>query len=216
MWTKSGQVYTPRWNDELKDLVRDLSIPLASIDVSQVEEFQGVFKGVKRTDWDGIVNWNVVHGFDFDYMFFMSNIGNVNLSRWDVSGARSMEGMFAQTSFNGDISAWDVHNVGNMHLMFAVSRFNGNISKWDVSRVRDMSYMFYKSSFNRDISKWDVSSVKDMDGMFEDSRFSKDISNWNVGLSDKVRGRDTFKGSPLQVDPPLWYNAKPPSWYING
>ena len=67
--------------------------------------------------------------------------------------------------------------------MFSKSDFNGDISKWDVSNVENMGHMFYESWFtgkNGDISKWDVNKVKYISNM--------------------------FKGSPLEQNPPKWYN----------
>jgi surface protein len=53
-----------------------------------------------------------------------------------------MEGIFYNSTFNGNISKWDVSNVTVMYKMFCMANFNGNISKWNVSNVINMSYMF--------------------------------------------------------------------------
>merc|ERR1719174_328414 len=52
--------------------------------------------------------------------------------------------------FTGDISKWDVSRATTMLGMFAsASAFNGDISKFDVARVTIMFSMFYQaSSFN--------------------------------------------------------------------
>jgi hypothetical protein len=56
------------------------------IDVSGVEDMDGIFAGVNR-------------GFNGD------------ISQWDVSNVESMRDMFHGSQFNGDISDWDVSRV---------------------------------------------------------------------------------------------------------
>ena len=79
-----------------------------------------------------------------------------------------MNNMFSLASFfNGDISKWDVSNARSMHHMFwSATSFNCDISKWDVSKVTDMNSMFASTNFASDISEWDVSKVTNMDRMF--------------------------------------------------
>jgi hypothetical protein len=60
-----------------------------------------------------------------------------------------------------------------MQGMFAESIFNGDISNWNVSNVTDMDYMFERSQFNGDISKWNVSKVKNKKVIFSDSLLEK-------------------------------------------
>ena len=86
--------------------------------------------------------------------------------------------MFFGSKFNNNISDWNVSNVKDMEGMFAYSQFNQNISNWDVSNVKDMNYMFDHSEFNQDISNWNVSNVESMDWMFYKSKFNGDIGSW--------------------------------------
>merc|ERR1719181_1954405 len=74
--------------------------------------------------------------------------------------------------FRGDISKWDVSNVRDMNGMFhSAELFNSDISKWDVSRVGNMDHMFsYATSFNRKFcgSSWIHSKASKL-GMFTGS-----------------------------------------------
>jgi surface protein len=115
---------------------------------------------------------------DMRNLFYHRNDFKGNISEWDVSNVKNMEGMFADSDFNGDISKWNVSNVKYMSYMFLNSKFNGDISKWDVSKVEDMRWMFERSVFNRDISKWNISNVKWIGEMFVGCRFNGDISMW--------------------------------------
>ena len=102
----------------------------------------------------------------------------------------------------------DVSKITNMSQLFLESKFNGDISEWDVSNVENMGFMFYNSKFNGDISDWNVSKVEHMMGMFGSSKFTGengDISNWDV--SKVTNMRNMFFNSPLENNPPKWYEA---------
>ena len=115
---------------------------------------------------------------DMSELFCFFDDFNGDISKWDVSNVKDMEGMFRGSKFNGDISKWNVSNVEDMSVMFDKSNFNGDISKWNVSNVEDMSHMFMQSKFNGDISKWDVSKVKDMEYMFHESLLEGNEPDW--------------------------------------
>ena len=65
-------------------------------------------------------------------------------------------------AFNQDITRWNVSKVRNMEGMFLGStRFNQNIQCWDVSSVEDISYMFWMATgFNQNLGAWDLSSLR--------------------------------------------------------
>lgn len=103
----------------------------------------------------------------------------------DVSHITNLNEAFAHDAarkFNGDISKWDVSRVKTMEGTFLNSKFNGDISNWNVSNVEKMDHMFRNSKFNGNISNWNVSKVTTMYQMFKDTKFNQDISNWRILL----------------------------------
>src|SRR5574344_784691 len=125
--------YHPKDKDELKQIIEErienegLKCDLNDIDVSNITNMYGIFKGSK---------------FDGD------------ISKWNVSKVNNMYSMFLNSEFNGDISKWNVSKVTDMKYMFCDSEFNGDISKWNVSKVTDMNYMFNNCPLKTNPPAW--------------------------------------------------------------
>lgn len=103
------------------------------IDVSNITDFTYAFRGLKHT---------------------------IDISRWNVSNAETMECMFRYSKFKGYIYDWDVRNVKNFSHMFSFSTFNNNISRWEVSDDADITGMF---DYNNEIDTFCVPTVIRMD-----------------------------------------------------
>jgi surface protein len=70
---------------------------------------------------------------------------NSDISRWDVSNVRTMEGMFLGTGFNVDISGWNVSKVENMKSMFLqATSFNQNLCSWG-PKLLNAGTFFYEN-----------------------------------------------------------------------
>ena len=214
--------YTPWTRDELEEILTELVIRqqkeghlctegFKDVDVSAIDNMNGLFCADRKLGTYGFfygntklgaycnanVNWNDprndiggwnVSGVKSMEGMFCKSCFNGDISQWNVSNVKSMKGMFIFSEFNRDVSNWNVSSVENMSWMFASSKFDREISGWDVSSVENMKAMFMRSRFDRDISNWNVRKVKDMSGMFQDSRFNRDISCWDVGNVESMRG----------------------------
>jgi surface protein len=55
---------------------------------------------------------------------------NSDISNWNVSNVKYMDGLFGNSKFNGDISKWNVSNVTNMDDMFEGCPLQNNPPKW--------------------------------------------------------------------------------------
>ena len=74
-----------------------------------------------------------------------------------------MESLFQfNETFNGDITGWNVSSVRDMNGMFAyATSFNQPIGNWEFPNVTDMNRMFSgAASFDQDLSKWDLKGKK--------------------------------------------------------
>lgn len=113
------------------------------------------------------------------------NVGNVDVSNWDVSRVVNMEFMFdGCETFNGDLSRWNVSNVKNTYCMFrGCMSFEGmGLEKWDVKNIKNADSMFGECvNFNADLSRWDVRNLTDAHSMFRGcTKFNQDLSKWDI------------------------------------
>ena len=202
--SKIERTYKPKTKAELVDIIiREIEAngpecSLNNIDVLNITDMSYLFMGGDPVTY--LHEHPVLSKFDGD------------ISEWNVSNVTDMKYMFAKCQYtgkNGDISDWKVSNVKDMDGMFADGKYNGDLSKWDVSNVTNMFGVFYNCEFdgtNGDISNWDVSNVKRFDAMFRNSSFNGDISKWQVNPIAKRRMAGMFTNSPLENNPPAWYN----------
>ena len=130
--------YFPENQLELAGIIRQLvdkrgyKVDLNDIDVSKVDDMSYLFTGLHR-----------LQHFNGD------------ISKWDVSRVKNMEGMFrSNKKFNGDISDWDVVNVHNMRFMFESSKFDGDLSDWNPPTTSDQTNMFSDCPLENHPPKW--------------------------------------------------------------
>ncbi len=158
-------------------------------DLSNVTSISGMFSDTNLGNPD-LTSWNISTVTDFSEMFSGSDF-NGNITTWDVGHVTNMSSMFSNTSdFNQDISGWDVSSVTDMSSMFNnADVFNIDISSWNVSGVTTMKGMFQSTDlFNRPLEAWDVSNVTDMTTMFQSSKaFNQPLNDWDVSSVTKMQ-----------------------------
>jgi surface protein len=163
-----------------------------------------------------IGNWCVSNIADFSFLFnsfdFFNGerfnpdaaFFNEDISRWDVSSAKTLRFMFATaTSFDQPIGKWDVSSVTDMRLMFDTAElFNQPLGNWNVSSVTNMGQMFnHATSFDQPIGDWDVSSVTEMQAMFfRATSFSQSLADWDVS---SVTEMIAMFGNAVVFDQPI-------------
>lgn len=133
----------------------------------------------------------------------------------DVSAIDNFGGVFSvfgTKQFDGDISKWNMSNAISLNGMFDDSMFsgiNGGIEDWDVSNVEMMDYIFSGSKFNSDISNWNVEKVRSMVCAFSNCPFEQDIDSWNPKSIEHGGFTKTFYHCALKEKKklPKWYKA---------
>ncbi|WP_334086485.1 BspA family leucine-rich repeat surface protein [Helicobacter typhlonius] len=128
---KENGKYQPKNKEELIYLAVSKDVALGDIDVSLITDMAQLFWGLKGVkNLKGIETWNV------------SNVTNMRLM---FSGVKNL---------NADISGWDVSKVKNMNGMFYNSNFNQNLDKWQVRSDCDVGYMFKGTPLEKNPPKW--------------------------------------------------------------
>ncbi len=119
--------YHPKYKSELKELVNNEKIKLSQIDVSNMTDFEEVFRDCKRTDFSGIEKWNVSNVTNFRNCFRNCKGFNADISGWNTSNAKTMSCMFAGCeNFDCDISKWDVSKIqGRYKASYIANMFKG-------------------------------------------------------------------------------------------
>ena len=156
---------------------------ISSWDVSNVENFEGMFSGATTFN-QNLLDWDTSKVTNMAKMFQGALLFNHDLSSWKTSKVTDMNGMFrGATLFNQDLSSWSVSSVENFDGMFSgATTFNQNLSKWDTFKVTNMADMFSgATSFNQDLSTWITSNVIDMHKMFYGATvFNQNLANWDT------------------------------------
>lgn len=89
---------------------------LNHIDVSGIENMDGVFKG---SVFDGdISEWNTAEVYSAGSMF-EDSVFNGDISQWDMGRLRFAVNMFKNSKFSGDISAWKFAKQGPNNVVGA-------------------------------------------------------------------------------------------------
>ena len=149
------------------------------IDVSGITDMSFLFNFTECLDYIEATRFRAQYPF------------NCDISKWDVSNVKTMEGMFAACNkFNQDISNWNVSNVIDMTEMFGfATNFNQPIGKWNVANVKFFNTMFFgATSFNQDISNWKINPDADVFNM----------ENPNLALFNRCPIKEEFKPDQLQ------------------
>ena len=176
--------YFPKTRRELEKIIVDrlrenTEYPyLNDIDTSKITDMSNLFDS---TIEGGYMSYTINSDI-------MSMVKKLDLSNWDTSNVKNMQGMFyrCESLEKLNISTWDTSNVVNMAMMFSgcSSLKHLDLSSFNTSSVTNMAIMFSKCSslIDLDLSTWDTSNVTDISFMFNNCKSLKylDLSNWNT------------------------------------
>jgi ribosomal protein S27E len=160
----------------------DVILSKEPVAVADIEATYGLME-----DWDVSAITDFTNLFNAKTRNPLAATIQVDLSRWDVGNAKSLDGMFLGAAMvNFDVSSWDVSNTELFQGMFeGATSFKGKgLEKWDVSSGRLFMVMFAETtslSPGLDLRSWNVHNAERMTAMFRNSNFgtsSLDDSRW--------------------------------------
>lgn len=148
------------------------------------------------------------------HMFYRcEDIDELDVSGWDVSGVKYMQGMFKECRYlhELDVANWDVSSAEDMSWMFSCCNQLDTLDMrdWNVSNVRDFALMFEECSVLRelDLSGWDTSSAVTMEGMFERSGALETLvlpERFVTGTLESARAIFNGCGGLVEIDVSQW------------
>lgn len=139
--------------------------------------------------------WDKERYVVLDDMFASMNLEKItNIQNFDVTGATSMNRMFASSYSltNLDLSSWNVSTVTSAEFMFqsAAALNELNLANWNVSNLKSMRHMF--ANLNRleklDLSGWNISKNTSISGMDSFSNLNN-LSEIKLGAEGQVNSK---------------------------
>lgn len=176
--SESVIMYKPSSKEELKALVRDNNIRLSQIDISAVDDLEGLFKNSKREDFSGIENWDVGHVKKFGYMFSNCEHFNTDISKWDTHSATSMTHMFVGCrDFDRDLSHWDVSGLKGRYKASYIKNMFAFADKMNLRMENLYAEYSVKLGSEKVFSVMPFPVPKTVDKMIFFGRHSSDLHN---------------------------------------
>ncbi len=83
-------------------------IDLHKVDITGITSMNNLFINSKRTNWDGLEDWDMSRVLSVQSMFQNCPHFNVNLDKWNLESCENIQDMFKNcTSFNQPIAWWE-------------------------------------------------------------------------------------------------------------
>ena len=136
---------------------------------------------------------NVTDVRDMCALFAFADLPYADLSSWDTSGVKHMEGMFYKSSFNNDsICEWNVSSCSDFKNMFSFSKFNQSLKKWTPAFIsvieRDVDGRVVRDASGQPVKK-SVRADLPLVGAAADEETELLIQHWNE-IFDEIEDED--------------------------
>jgi hypothetical protein len=168
--------------------------PIEDWDVSRINDFSELFSARTRNPLAADVDvdlsrWNVSHATTMNDMFLEAAKIDFDVSMWDVSSVEEFQGMFeGATSFRGHgLEKWNVQSGKLFMVMFADTTSlipTVDLRSWNVHNAEQLTAMFRNSSFG--------SSNKKASGVIRSENVTYNLCNWASILSSTADTDDMF------------------------
>lgn len=178
-WSDADTVYANQNSNHMFDSLGDVEkIDMDGINTSRVKYMSYMFRSGKNLYKEiNLASLDTSNVEDMSHMFAtagmktMENLLPLDLSHFNTSKVKNMEGMFSGTfapSLN--IRSFDTSNVENMRSMFIDLNnvTDLDLSGWNVKKVNNIQALFVRDNKlkNLNLSGWELDSVTDMNSMF--------------------------------------------------
>ncbi|MBQ7270974.1 MAG: BspA family leucine-rich repeat surface protein, partial [Campylobacter sp.] len=165
------QIYEPKNNKELKDLVQQ-GVDLSAISIAFMDNLNGIFANFNG-NLSGIENWDTSNVIGMKAIFKGVDLKNIDLSSWDISNVSDLSMAFMGAKNIKGIEEWETKSLENMDKIFKDCKdFNANLSNWRTERLKSINSAFENASeFNGAVlNDWILPQNFDADNAFKGAK----------------------------------------------
>lgn len=121
-------------------------------------------------DAHGLIGtWNLRDVTVLDNAFNGRDMTGIRISDWNVSNVKSFVSTFeGTTNFVCSLNRWDMTGARSIDLMLANTSYNGSVDNWHVRHlVSANSFVMNNKTFNRSLRAWQTDALKFAAHMFD-------------------------------------------------
>lgn len=209
--------YTPETKEELSILIKEKNIPLWLINTKKITDMSWLFHGGILVDYKGIESWDVSNVENMEGMFFGVKIME-NLYKWDVSKVKNMQYMFAYSDIDSLILFQQIPEDTKTYGMFRGTSLDNPYA--DVREVKNEFEIKYYPATQAELKKLledenviageiDVSRVDNVTGVFMDLESRLNCNYSKMYREMKIQAGLTQNKMQLPAnDDNVFYNYK--------
>lgn len=194
---QAKKLYFPQNKEELIELLKDVSIPLESIDVAKIDDMSYLFANTYgRENLEGLNQWDV-RATNMKFMFSDRKIKKypqwyldyiLKNPTYTPKNRKELNKIMKDSRVNNvEIDVSNIKNFSGLFdtLFYGFSNYTG-VEYWDMRSAEDLSDMFARcgDDIPEGIENWKLPNVKTMKNMFLNSKI-KEYPKWYVDFVKK-------------------------------
>ncbi len=212
--------YTPETKDELSMLIKTQKIPLWLINTKKITDMSWLFHGGILVDYEGIESWDVSNVENMEGMFFGVKI-MANLYKWNVSKVKNMQYMFAYSDVGSLILFQQIPEDTKTYGMFRGTYLDNPYA--DVREAKNEFEIKYYPATQEELKKLledenvvageiDVSRVDNVTAVFLDLKSNLNCNYSKMYREMKIHAELALDDVPFKDDN-VFYNYKTQTKY---
>lgn len=195
--SRAKKLYFPQNKEELIELLKDVNIPLESIDVTKINDMSYLFSDTYgRENLEGLDQWDV-RATNMKFMFSNSKIKKypqwyldyiLKNPTFTPKNRKELNKIMKDSRVNNvEIDVSNIKDFSGLFdtLFYGFSNYAG-VEYWDMRNAEDLSDMFARcgDDIPEGIKNWKLPNVKTMKNMFLNSKI-KEYPEWYVDFVKK-------------------------------